>query len=180
MKINTKELTLIALNTVFIACLAQITIPFGLVPFTLQVFAITLISFIYSLKITLFSVISYLTLGFLGLPFFNNMQSGMMVFFSPTIGFLLGFPGYAYIINKLKNKFTYPFPFIIASVYLYTFGLLGIHLIFSTVYKIPLTFSESLVKYALIFIPSDFVSYSIANKLKDRLSTQLKLHQNTL
>src|SRR5699024_1191271 len=91
MKINTKELTLIALNTVFIACLAQITIPFGLVPFTLQVFAITLISFIYSLKITLFSVISYLTLGLLGLPFFNNMQSGMMMFFSPTIGFLLGF-----------------------------------------------------------------------------------------
>lgn len=175
MKINTKELSLIAFNTVFIAIAAQIVIPFGIVPFTLQVFALSLIALVYETRIALCSVLIYLLLGFIGLPFFNSMQSGMMMFLSPTVGFLLGFPGYVLILSKLKDRFLYPVSFILSSFYLYLFGLIGIHLIFRYVLNIPLTITDSIVKYALVFIPTDFISYSLAYRLKDKLSYQLKL-----
>lgn len=174
---KTKQLTHAALAAGFITVAAQIVIPVGLVPFTLQVFALYLISFIYDFKTALLSVVLYQVMGFIGLPVFNNFQSG---FFTPTIGFVFGFSGVVLINNIFKDKLPYPIPFILSSLYLYTLGLLGLHLVLYFGFQNTLKLSDSIIKYALVFIPSDFIAYTLAHKIYQKVSSNLKVQTHTL
>ncbi len=172
MKIKVRDIAQIGLNVALLAASAQITIPFGFVPFTLQVFMIYFISSIFSLRISLYSVSIYLLLGFMGLPIFSGFQGGISSLISPTVGFLFGF-----FFITITNHFipTKTFKFIGSSLVLYTMGLLGLHLVFNYVLNIPLGLTESLYKYALVFIPTDAVSFYLAHALASKVQAQLNL-----
>ena len=95
MKNNTLSVPEIAMTGMFTAVLAvlsilQIPMPSG-VPITLQTFAVALCGYVLGARKGLLSVALYLLIGFMGLPVFTGMTSGIGKLFGFTGGFLYGF-----------------------------------------------------------------------------------------
>ena len=77
-----------AIGAALIAVLAQISIPIGPVPFTLQNFAIGLIATVFRPREAVLSVGIYLLLGAIGLPVFASGGAGFHVLIGPSAGYL--------------------------------------------------------------------------------------------
>lgn len=91
MRHSVKNLTLIALFAVIIAICSWVTIPFYVVPFTLQTLGIFLtLRFLGSKRGTV-AIAVYLVLGALGVPVFSGMSGGIGHLLGPTGGYLVGF-----------------------------------------------------------------------------------------
>ncbi len=170
---NSKKIITIAMNVSLLSVLSQITIPLQPIPFTLQMFGIYLISFLYSPKISLYTLIVYLLMGFLGLPVFTGFKGGFSTFLSPTIGFIFAFPLVSLINAKSHRSLGFILSFILSSLVLYTFGIIGLRFILKHVYQSPIALSTSIYKYALVFIPSDALSYIFSLKLSRKLNNKI-------
>ncbi|HFU4203458.1 TPA: biotin transporter BioY [Streptococcus suis] len=105
---SNRQLTFIAIGAAIIACLSQISISIGPVPFTLQTLAIGLIASLYKPKEALASVAIYLTLGAIGLPVFAGFSGGFAALVGPTAGFLWGFLVYAALTSALTRSDSSP------------------------------------------------------------------------
>ncbi|MBX5325407.1 biotin transporter BioY [Streptococcus cristatus] len=77
-----------AIGAALIAVLAQISLPIGPVPFTLQNFAIGLIATVFRPREAVLSVALYLLLGAIGLPVFAGGGAGFHVLVGPSAGYL--------------------------------------------------------------------------------------------
>ena len=77
-----------AIGAALIAVLAQISLPIGPVPFTLQNFAIGLIATVFRPREAVLSVALYLLLGSIGLPVFAGGGAGFHVLVGPSAGYL--------------------------------------------------------------------------------------------
>jgi biotin transport system substrate-specific component len=93
----TRSVSLVVAFSLFNALAAQVAIPIGPVPITLQTFAVTLTGALLGSRLGAAALIAYLIEGSLGLPFFAGSAGGLMVFFGPRGGYLLAFPAAAYI-----------------------------------------------------------------------------------
>lgn len=83
----------IALMTAVTAVLSQCAIPLpGLVPITLQTFAVALTGAFLGWKQGAVSILVYLLLGCVGVPVFSGFSAGVGALAGPTGGFLVGFP----------------------------------------------------------------------------------------
>ena len=87
-----RDLSFIGLFVALIAVMAQLSVPLGEVPMTLQTFAIPLAGIVLGPRKGTLSVVLYLLLGALGLPVFAGFTGGFGKFVSATGGFLLTFP----------------------------------------------------------------------------------------
>lgn len=85
--------------SLFIALLAQVTIPlpFTPVPFTLQTLGIYLAAAALGPRLGALSVIAYLAEGAAGLPVFSAGAAGFFALLGPTGGYLLGFVPAAFV-----------------------------------------------------------------------------------
>jgi biotin transport system substrate-specific component len=101
-----REGTLILGGSLFIALAAQLQIllPFSPVPITGQTFAVLLLAAIYGSKRGPAAVMTYLTLGFSGLPVFAGGAFGATMLYGPTAGYLAGFLGAAFIVGALSER----------------------------------------------------------------------------
>ena len=86
-----KAALLIIALIAFLSLFAQLSITIGMIPITGQTLAIGIIASIFSLRIGLIVVISYLLLGALGFPIFANQKSGIDAILGATGGLLVGF-----------------------------------------------------------------------------------------
>ena len=77
-----------AIGAALIAVLAQISLPIGPVPFTLQNFAIGLIATVFRPREAVLSVALYLLLGTIGLPVFAGGGAGFHILVGPSAGYL--------------------------------------------------------------------------------------------
>ena len=89
---RTLSLILPAFGAAIIAALAQIVIPIGAVPITLQTFAVGLVAAILKPREATLAATLYLILGAIGLPVFAGGGGGLQAFFGPSAGYLLGLP----------------------------------------------------------------------------------------
>lgn len=105
---STKNLTYIAIGAALIAALSQISLSLGPVPFTLQTLAIGLVASLYKPREALLSVLTYLTLGAIGLPVFAGFSGGFASLFSPTAGFLWGFLLFTGLTSSLTSPDSHP------------------------------------------------------------------------
>ena len=94
---RTLSLILPAFGAAIIAALAQIVIPIGAVPITLQTFAVGLVAAILKPREATLAATLYLILGAIGLPVFAGGGGGLQAFFSPSAGYLLAYPFFAFI-----------------------------------------------------------------------------------
>ena len=101
----------IMLATLF-ACLtaigAQIQIPIGPVPVTLQVFFVLLSGLVLGSKWGAASQLEYLVMGFSGLPVFAQGKSGLTALLGPTGGYLIGFVAGALLAGLIAEAVAKP------------------------------------------------------------------------
>lgn len=86
-----RSITFTALSIAIIAVSAWITIPIGPVPFTLQMFAVTLAILVLTPRQAIAAIAGYLVLGAIGVPVFSGMRGGIGVLMGYTGGFLWGY-----------------------------------------------------------------------------------------
>jgi len=93
------------LGSILITISAKTKIPFYPVPMTMQTFTILLIGVTFGYRIGLATVALYLFEGMIGLPVFANSPEkgiGMVYFFGPTMGYLIGFLAAVYFAGLFK------------------------------------------------------------------------------
>ena len=89
------------LGSLLLAMSAQITLPFGVIPFTLQTSAVFFLAYKWGAKGATYAVLLYLLEGFLGLPVFSGFRGGALVLFGARGGYLWGFIPAIFIFDKL-------------------------------------------------------------------------------
>jgi biotin transport system substrate-specific component len=101
-----REVVLIVGGSLLIALAArlQILLPFSPVPVTGQTFAVLLLGALYGSRRGPATVVTYLTLGALGLPLFAGGAAGLARLVGPTAGYLVGFVAAAFAVGWLSER----------------------------------------------------------------------------
>jgi biotin transport system substrate-specific component len=138
-----RDVILILLGALFVAALAQIEIPlpFTPVPITGQTFGVLLVGAALGSKRGAASLIAYLALGTIGLPFFAGGAHGLNILIGATGGYLIGFVIAAYVVGLLaeggleRNVRTSLLPFLIGTVIIYVCGVAGLAIVLGSLGK---------------------------------------------
>ena len=85
------HLSMATMGVVLLFLSAQVSIKVGLVPFTLQTAALTLIGLTFTTRGAVLAVMAYVLLGAMGAPVFAEFSGGLPVLFRPTGGYILAF-----------------------------------------------------------------------------------------
>ena len=101
------RLTAAGLGAALLAVLAQIALPIGPVPVTLQTLSVTLIAAALPVGTTLLAIVVYILMGLVGLPVFAGFRGGLSVLAGPTGGYIWGFILQGLIIGGLIACFEY-------------------------------------------------------------------------
>ena len=101
-RVQGREIALVGLFAALTAVGAVFSIPLGgAVPFTLQLMFTLLAGALLGSRLGALSQLSYLLMGFVGLPVFSMRRAGIGMLFGPTGGFLVGFVLGAYVTGLL-------------------------------------------------------------------------------
>ncbi|MCS7233225.1 MAG: biotin transporter BioY [Synergistetes bacterium] len=98
-----ESITKVALFSSLTAIGAQICIPIGTVPITLQVLFVLLSGMLLTPRLALFSQLVYLLMGALGLPVFAGFKGGVAHLYGPTAGYLWSFPIASMLVSVLGS-----------------------------------------------------------------------------
>lgn len=101
--LSLKEMTYIAMGAVIIAVCSWISIP-AAVPFTLQTFAVCLVTAVFGLKMGVWTVAVYILLGAVGVPVFSGFRGGLGALLGTTGGYIVGFIFTALIVGLAVKK----------------------------------------------------------------------------
>ena len=93
-----------AIGAALTAVLAQLTIPFPIVPSTAQPLAIGLLGTVLGKKYGFIAAGLYVLMGAIGIPVFAGMNGGIGVIFGQTGGYILTFPIAAFLIGYYIEK----------------------------------------------------------------------------
>ncbi|MEY8561726.1 biotin transporter BioY [Eggerthellaceae bacterium 3-80] len=88
---KTRFIAFVGLCIAIMAVSAWVVIPFGPIPFTLQIFAVAFAILVLPPKQCMAAVGGYLLLGAIGVPVFSGMRGGIGVLAGPTGGYLWGY-----------------------------------------------------------------------------------------
>jgi len=99
----TRTVSIVIAFSLFNAIAAQLAIPIGPVPITMQTFAVTLTGALLGPRLGAAALIAYLIEGAVGLPFFAEGRAGIGTLLGPTGGYLVSFPAAAYITGAFSE-----------------------------------------------------------------------------
>ncbi len=102
-KTKTKEIIIISLSAALICICSWIQVP-SAVPFTLQTFAVFLVSAVLGAKKGVAATLVYILLGAVGLPVFSGFQGGVGTLLGATGGYVFGFVLSALIVGAVAEK----------------------------------------------------------------------------
>lgn len=155
---KTKHLVFAALFTALIAIGAQIRIPLGPVPFTLQVPMVLLAGMLLGKKMGLISIMAYIGIGLIGIPVFAG-AGGLGSLVSPSFGFVLGFiPGVVITAmggNKDMKKMVTFTLFGMSAIFIS--GVLYFSFIMNIVIGIPMSLTQILMAAVVPFLIKDII-----------------------
>jgi biotin transport system substrate-specific component len=97
------SVALVAGGSLLMILSAQVTVPIGPVPITLQTLAIPVIVALLGRELGTLAVLAYLAEGAVGWPVFSEHLGGIGAFFRPSGGFLIGFPIAAFVIGTFYH-----------------------------------------------------------------------------
>ncbi|MEJ5256776.1 MAG: biotin transporter BioY [Fervidobacterium sp.] len=128
--VRTLRLGFIPLFTALTAVGAQISLPIGSVPITLQMLFVFLTGFLLEPIDAFISMALYLVLGASGIPVFANFSAGLSHLVGPTAGYLWAFPIAALSISYLRKKLSNIFAGFVGLSVVYSLGwfVLGVYL----------------------------------------------------
>ena len=155
---KTKHLVFAALFTALIAAGAQIRVPIGPVPFTLQVPMVLLAGLLLGRKLGLISVTAYICIGLIGIPVFAG-AGGLGSFVSPSFGFVLGFiPGVVITAMGGNEQLVRMITFTLLGMgAVFICGVLYFSFIMNTVIGAPMSLVEVLMAAVVPFLIKDII-----------------------
>ena len=175
--LSTFDIVICAMIAALMFVGAQISLPIGPVPFTLQTFMLFTMMIAFGGKRTSIGVAVYLLIGAIGAPVFAGFKGGIDSLLGPTGGFLIGFlvASLAFILldfllallrKKLSTKkakyIYYAILILICDVVMYVFGLAWFIKVYSAANGSEGIFMNAL-KWCLIpFIIPDLVKIVFA------------------
>lgn len=126
-KWKTLDMVYVGIFAVLIALCSWISIPIGLVPVTLQTFAVFATMGILGGRRGTFAVLVYILLGAVGVPVFAGFAGGVSILFGMTGGYILGFLLTGLLYWGLTKAFGEKLPVVVLSMVLglivcYAFG----------------------------------------------------------
>lgn len=98
------DISIIVLGSLFVAAMAQLSIPLQPVPVTGQTLAVLLVGMVLGSKRGALALTAYLGEGLAGLPVFVEAKSGIATVLGPTGGYLVGFIAAAWLIGLLAER----------------------------------------------------------------------------
>ncbi|ASI98691.1 biotin transporter BioY [Thermococcus celer] len=102
---NARDVAFAGLFAALTAVGAQISIPIGPVPVTLQVFFVLLSGLLLGARLGFLSQLAYVLTGALGIPVFANFHGGLAAIYGPTGGYILAFPLAALLAGYLSERY---------------------------------------------------------------------------
>ncbi|MDR5658467.1 biotin transporter BioY [Serpentinicella sp. ANB-PHB4] len=160
MKLNTKDMVLIALFAALTAIGAFIKIPIGVVPFSMQFLFCGYSGVILGAKKGFMSQILYVGIGLLGIPVFTE-GGGIGYVLKPTFGYLLGFIICAFVVGKLiekKEKLTFLnvfLPLVLGLSITYIIGVSYMYMILNIYLGVDISINGAIAAGATPFIIPD-------------------------
>ncbi|MFI3210362.1 MAG: biotin transporter BioY [Peptostreptococcaceae bacterium] len=170
---KSKDLVLCSLFASITVICAQISLPIGSVPFTLQVFSVMLVSLLFDKNKSFISILVYVLIGAIGLPVFANLTGGFGILFGPTGGYILSLPICAYVVSSLNEKFSKNN---FQTFLIMVFGLLIVYL-FGTSQFMLITKNDLLTSLSLCVLPFvifDLIKIIMAIYISKIISKKLK------
>ncbi len=165
MKLKTSDMAISAIFAAIICVFSSISIPVGVIPLTLGLFAVLLSAITLGSRRSLLCVLVYILTGSLGLPVFGNFSGGFGVILGPTGGFILSYPFVALIAAILSKKLSQNKKGILCCIAGCLVALLFCYL-FGTLYfmlTLKSTFSESISICVLPFVAFDILKCIFAS-----------------
>ena len=114
-KLTTEDISYAALGIALMTVCSWLSIPLT-VPFTLQTFAVCLVSALLGTHLGLLSVGCYILLGLLGAPVFSGFRGGFAVLLGATGGYIIGFIFTALIVGLTAERFGRKLPVLLISM----------------------------------------------------------------
>ena len=163
-----RTMALIAIFTAVMCVLSPLSIPLEPVSITLATLALYVIGALLPFPISIFPILIYLCLGFVGLPIFSKFQGGPQVILGPTGGFLIGYLPCVAIESLLisffpNKKWMYPLAMLLGTIVLYSIGLLWI------VFYGGYAWKNAWSLCVLPFLPGDFAKIIVSTIVGVRL-----------
>lgn len=174
---KTLTLTYIALSAALIAVCSWISIP-TTVPFTLQTFAVCLVTALLGTKRGIFAVIVYICLGAVGFPVFSGFKGGFGVLLGTTGGYIIGFIFTALIVGLVVDKLGRSIPVMAAAMVIgiavcYIFGTAWFMLVYTS--QTGTVGLMTVLGWCVFpFIIPDIIKIVVATILADRLHKFIK------
>lgn len=158
---------------IIIVC-AQIQIPFGQVPFTLQTLGVFIAAAMLGWKLSTIAVFVYALAGFIGLPVFAGFTGGVGIVFGPTGGYIVGFLFTAVIIGIITEKFgkkirTLAISMIAGMAACYLFGTVWFVFVMKT------DILSAILMCVVPYLVADGLKIALASVLVNRLDKVIKL-----
>ena len=88
--LSTRDISAIAMGVALIAVCSWISVPMT-IPFTMQTFAVCLVTALFGLRRGMWTVACYILLGAVGAPVFAGFKGGLGALLGVTGGYLVGF-----------------------------------------------------------------------------------------
>ena len=178
-KLDVRALVMGGIFTALIAIGAFIRIPVPVVPFTLQLFFVTMAGFLLGPRGGAVSAGLYMALGLIGLPIFTE-GGGPMYVLKPTFGYIIGFVVTAYLVGKIAYGAKNPsykrllFAAMAGLVVCYTFGVLYCYGITNWVLGIKNGFWHVFWVGAVMVAPGDIALGFLAAMIAKRVLPHLQ------
>ena len=103
-KMTAQDLATCAMGVAMIAICSWISIP-ATVPFTMQTFAVCLVTALFGLRLGLWTVTGYILLGMAGAPVFAGFTGGIGILLGTTGGYIIGFLFTALVVGVAAKRF---------------------------------------------------------------------------
>ena len=171
-RMTSKQIAYIAMGAAGIAVCSWISIPMT-VPITLQTFAVCLLTAVFGLKMGMWTVLSYLLLGAVGVPVFAGFRGGVGVLLGVTGGYLVGFLFTALSVGIAVDRFGRKIPILVGSMALgillcYAFGTAWFIVIYSRTSG-PIGVLAALSWCVFPYLVPDAIKIAMAALLTNRL-----------
>lgn len=159
---STKKICVMAICVALVSVLSPLSITIGIIPISLSLLIIYIVSSLLSPCQSLIVVALYILMGAIGIPVFSGYKAGFAVLLGNTGGYIIGYIPAAFIVsfvtNKFKNKsIAYVISMIFATTICYTVGTIWFKLIGDT------SFSYALKVCVIPFIFPDLLKIGFAS-----------------
>lgn len=183
MKIKTSMLVKTAIFVALMVVGAYISVPFGVISFTLQTLFCMMAGMVLGKGYGALSQAIYALLGLIGIPVFTGFTGGLGKVLTPSFGFILGFILMAFVVGFVREKLGGGQSFVkglvsclAGTIALYLVGLPYMYIIMNYVMGVT-TGIEALMAAGLIpFLLPDaikiIVSGILGEILRNRLGTK--------